>query len=414
MKKIIVGTLCVMLLWSFAEAQAQDNKLVIWSHWKGDPIKMNFMQAVAAEFEKAAGIKVEIVWLTKNELKDKFALAFGSPEPDLTYVDYEFTHPRLSGPLLDLSALKFSGQLDTMWSLGSVGEGKNNFLPFEGASSAMYYNKALFAKAGIVTPQDRPVTDQEFLDIIKKLRAAGITPVGEGVADRQWKGTYPIVNAIFRFAGPEKLVQLTKGAINFADPDVVKALTFWKQVVEAHAYDNEKALKLSLSEGIWEMTDGKAALSFCGTWIYSKFGATERDKGQVGVLDWFTAANGKGNDFYDMAWVAGYGINRNSQRLEAAQKFLAFLMTPAAANLYVKHVQGPYPVAAAELAAETLYSSLTALRSQKKPVNIALAPLDFGSKAANNMWLQETQKFITGAQTVEGFIEQMNSRLQAK
>lgn len=93
---------------------------------------------------------------------------------------------------------------------------------------------------------------------------------------------------MLRFAGAEKIAQLFRGEINFADPDITNALTFWKQVIDAQAYNPENLLKLSLSDGIFEVTDGKAAMNFCGTWIYGKFAATERDRGQIGVLDWPT------------------------------------------------------------------------------------------------------------------------------
>ncbi len=412
MKKIFGLIVGVVLVFLASTSMARENKLIIWSHWVQEPVKINFMNAVAKEFEKEDGTPVEIVWMEKTELTEKLKVAFNTPEPDLSYLDVGLGHPRIVRSLLDLSELKFSGQTYSDWRLGDIGEHKAVFLPIEGVSNAMYYNKDLFAQANIVLPQDRLLSGEEFLEIIRTLRSSGIIPIGEGASDRAFKLGIPFMNVIFRFAGPEKIAQLLRGEINFSDPGIVAALDFWKQVVDARGYDNEKAATLSMLDGIFEVTDGHAAISFCGTWIYSKFGTTERDKGQIGVLDWFTVENGEGNDFYEIVWVAGYGINRNSQHLDTAKKFLEFLMTPTAASLWAKHVQGPYPVITENLPSDTLYGSLAQRRKDQQAFTQLFSYPYFGSKAANNMWNAETRKFILGERTVEEFVRNMNSRLE--
>jgi len=354
---------------------------------------------------------VDITWMTKNELKNKAMFALDQDQVDLIYVDYEFKHPRLWRSLADLIDLKFKTQTDPSWRMGSVGENENNFLPIEGASQAIYYNKELFEKAGIVLPHEKPMTEEDFLTIIRTLRAKGITPIGEGVADRDWKAGIPIMNAIFRFAGPDKVAKLLNGEINFSDSDVIKGLTFWKQVIDSGGYDPQKAFTLSLSEGIYEVTDGKAAISFCGTWINSKFGGTHRDRGQLGVLDWFTVANGKGNDFYEMTWPAGYGINKHGKRIAEAKKFLKFLMTPLAASLWMKNVQSPYPIASNEASEASLYRALARQRENKRPVIREFSVPSFASKAADNMWKVAVREFIMGRSSVEQFVKRMDKRM---
>lgn len=414
MKKVrlLLAMAGLMLVGWSIQGYAQEKKLVVWSHWKGDPIKREFMRVVTEAFQKQHGITVEVVWMEKNELLEKLPLSLGPTVPDISYIDGGFTHPRIVSGLADLSDLKFAAPTTPSWTLGSVGDGKNNYLPLEGASSAMYYNKDVFQQANISLPQDRSVTAQEFLGIIRALRAAGITPIGEGGSDREWKIGIPLLYTIFRYMGLEKTNQLMKGELTFSDPDAVAALTFWKQVVDAQGYDSAKAVALNLNDGIYEVTDGRAGINFCGTWIYSKFGMTDRDKGQVGVLDWFTVENGKGNEMYELTWVAGYGINKNSQYLQDAKKFLEFLVTPEAAAAWVQYVQGPYPVTAQNIPANSLYGALEKLRTNKQAVNLSFNFLPFPAKAANNMWVEETKKFVTGQHSVEELITNMNSRLK--
>lgn len=401
----------VVVVLMHVQVFAQEKKLVVWSHWGTEPVKVNFMNAVAEEFKKLTGVTVEIVWIPKMELLEKLPFALTTTTPDITYLDAGFTQPRIVRALLDLGDLKFTGEIDATWQLAALGEANNKFLPIEGLSNAFYYNKDLFKQAQIVLPPDRGLTGAEFLDIIRKLRAAGITPIGEGSSDRNTKIGLPLMNTIFRYAGPEKVAQLFKGEINFSDPDVAAALTLWKQVVDAQGYDPEKAIQLTLSEGIFEVTDGKAAMSYCGTYFYSKYGSTERDNGQIGVLDLFRVDNGKGNNYYELLWGAGFGINANSPQLEDAKQFLTFLMTPTAAALWVKHVQAPYPVMADQTPSESLYGALVQQRKgqQTSPVNFSY--YFFPSKAVQQMWEEETRKFITGEHSVAQFIERMNSRM---
>ena len=164
-----------------ANAAAQDKKLVMWSHWGEEPAKVNFIKAVTAEFQKTTGIALEVVWVPKKELLDKLPFALDSAEPDITYLDHGFSHPRINRSLADISDLSITAQVAPSWSALSVGfdgSGVKNFLPIEGLSNAIYYNKELFQQAGITLPQDHHLTEAEFLEIIKTLRAAGITPIG--------------------------------------------------------------------------------------------------------------------------------------------------------------------------------------------------------------------------------------------
>lgn len=125
-------------------------ELSTWSHWLNDPPKIKFMNKIAKGFQKQYNIKVNIKWITKNELKKKVMFALDREKIDLIYMDNSFRHPRLSNSLLDLSDLKFSGQIVPNWYLGYLGNRKNIFLPIEGVAYGIYYNRALFDKAGIL------------------------------------------------------------------------------------------------------------------------------------------------------------------------------------------------------------------------------------------------------------------------
>ena len=60
-------------------------------------------------------------------------------------------------------------------------DGKQYGIPFDLGMVGFWYNKDLFAQAGITTP---PATWDEFLADIDKLKDAGITPIAVGGSRR--------------------------------------------------------------------------------------------------------------------------------------------------------------------------------------------------------------------------------------
>ncbi len=414
MKKHLITIMMTILCVMSVQAAAQEKTLTLWSHWGQEPAKVNFMNAAVKEFQAETGIAVTVSWIDKKELLEKLPFALDTAAPDITYIDHGFTHPRIVRSLADLSDLRLQGRFDPSWSVLPIGfDGAiKNFLAIEGLSNAIYYNKDLFQQAGITLPQGRPITHEEFSGIIRTLRAAGITPIGEGAADRTVKAGLPIINTIFRYAGPEKIGKLLAGEINFSDPDVAAGVAFWKEVVDAQGYDPEKALTLGLVDGIFEVTDGRAAISFCGTFFYSKYAGTEHDRQNIGVLDWFTVPNGKGNDFYEISWTAGYGINKNSQHVAEAKQFLEFLMTQNAASLWLQYVQSPYPLTADTVMENSLYSQLAAQREKQQPSPVGFTYQSFAELPAQRMWEDVSKRLISGELNADEFIIRINTRMK--
>ena len=65
-------------------------------------------------------------------------------------------------------------------------QGKNYGVPWDMGMVGWWYNKDLFAQAGIANP---PTTWTEFLADVKALKAAGITPISLGEGDK-WPGMH--------------------------------------------------------------------------------------------------------------------------------------------------------------------------------------------------------------------------------
>ena len=88
-----------------------------------------------------------------------------------------------------------------------------------------------------------PATWTDFLAACDKLKAAGITPLAVG-SKNQWPAQYWFDYLVSRTAGPDYRTQLMAGKADYTDPQVAKALSMWKDLIDkgyfvknANAYD---------------------------------------------------------------------------------------------------------------------------------------------------------------------------------
>jgi multiple sugar transport system substrate-binding protein len=70
---------------------------------------------------------------------------------------------------------------EDLWTLGEY-KGERYSIPLDVNPLVMFYNKELFAAAGIEEPGTEPWTSEEFEDALAKLEASGVTPLSLGNA----------------------------------------------------------------------------------------------------------------------------------------------------------------------------------------------------------------------------------------
>jgi raffinose/stachyose/melibiose transport system substrate-binding protein len=146
-----------------------------------------------------------------------------------------------------------------------------------------WYNKDLFAKAGIANP---PATWTDFLADVKALKAAGITPIAIGEGDK-WPGAFWWEYLAVRIGGKAAFdaAQSRKGAFNdqpFVDAGTklneLLALDPFQKGFLGAAYGDEQAL----------MGNGKAAMELMGQWAPGADAGSSTDKKGIGdKMGWF-------------------------------------------------------------------------------------------------------------------------------
>ncbi|MBF9016993.1 MULTISPECIES: ABC transporter substrate-binding protein [unclassified Oceanispirochaeta] len=140
--------------------------------------------------------------------------------------------------------------------------GHKYFLPLTQHYVAFFYNKEVFAKAGIAAA---PETWAEFQDACEKIKAIGVAPIALGSKNR-WPAQFWLDYPLLRTAGPEYRAKLMAGEVSYTDPEVVKAFELWKECIDkdyfypnANAYDYAEATVL--------VGTGEAAMTLMGSWM---------------------------------------------------------------------------------------------------------------------------------------------------
>ncbi len=131
-------------------------------------------------------------------------------------------------------------------------------------SNVLWYNKALFTKAGITAA---PTTWDEFFAAADKLKAAGIAPVALGGKDGfEIQHTFEDILAGSMTA--DEYRGLWNGKTSWKSPKVTAALETLKKYI---SYANTDRDALTWAAATQLLIDGKAAMNIMGDWANGQF-----------------------------------------------------------------------------------------------------------------------------------------------
>ena len=208
---------------------------------------MSLREQAARNLEAShPGVKVKITWYEKAGLNTALRTALPSGQgPDLFYLEPDQTEYITNGYIVPLDSLvKWDNVYDWARQVWTH-DGKTWALPQEAYTNELYYNKDELKKLGVTLPASAQLDQSQFLDMVKKARAAGITPIAQGVGDRPYPGAYVLGEALLRKLGLDDYGKLLNGKLSFEDPRVVSTFEWVKQLVDAGAYPkNFMTLKL--------------------------------------------------------------------------------------------------------------------------------------------------------------------------
>lgn len=271
-------------------------------------------------------ITIELDSMNTDQQKLKLKTQAASKEvPDITIVNPSaqmkpFVDAGLLAPLNDM--LDQNGLKDTYQSgLLDYYSFNNNVyaLPDGNNIEVIYYNKDLFAQAGITST---PTTFEELVADVKALKAKGIIPMAIGEKD-SWTGSFNFMNLVLRTnGGPGFLADVAAGKKTFDDPAFTEAVSAFQDLIQAGAFE-DGATSIDYNAGGNIFKTGKAAMYMMGTWETGAIDASSV-AGKVGVFK-FPTVNGKGDpDQYMLAPGSAFAVSANSEHLQETKDFLNY------------------------------------------------------------------------------------------
>ena len=244
---------------------SEEQVTLTWAVFETDNLTAEYWQHIIDTFEADnPNIKIEKVLMTGDSRPQflKTMMAAGSmPDINVDPVDLASTEGVYAEVPEDL--------LDNFEDSAVVSfNGKKTLIPaYTALRAQVYYNKDLFAQAGI---EEFPTTLDEFTETCQKLQDAGITPLITCGAKDIWATDFgyftAYLNSEVYSEYPTFNEDLKEGTVDFNNPVVVDAMTYWQDLIKA-GYYHKGSMSFSYSQASAEFLKGEAAMMIDGAWV---------------------------------------------------------------------------------------------------------------------------------------------------
>ena len=300
-------------------------------HVDQNPEVQAFYADVAKRFEATKpGVKVDIQYVENQAYKAKLTTLLQSPErPNIIYSwgGGVMREQVKAGVIEDITA-----PMNAQWKERFIPSAIQSFtldgkivgVPFQTAQVGFFYNKDLFAKAGVDGASIK--TWDDLLGSVKKLQTAGITPIITGGGDK-WPLHFYWSHLAIRIGGKAAFEAALRGeGKGFAEDTFVRAGDMLKQLSDLKPFQNGY-LATTFPQSAGMFGDGKGAMALQLNGMLGSMRANSADK--IGIPDeklgWFafpTVTGGKGDPSDTLGGMNGWLVTKGSPK-EAAE-FLRF------------------------------------------------------------------------------------------
>jgi len=330
------------------DAQSGSGKKIRWWHIANADPMLSEWAKMARQFEAThPGVKIEITPLENEAYKTKLTTVIqaGDP-PDIfhTWGGGVLAQQADAGMVKDITS-DLGGWRDTLIPTALdpyTIEGKTYASPVDIGMVGFWYNKELFERAGLSKP---PTTWAEYLEAVRKLKAADVTPIALAGKEK-WPGHYYWAYLAMRVGGLEALRQAAVDK-DFAKPDFVAAGARLAELVALQPFQTGYlAAGYSTADGqAATVGNGKAAMELMGHWapvVQRDNSAGKKGLGdRLGFFPFPAVDGGKGQITDVFGGGGGYAVGKDAP--PEAVEFLKFIAQPENARIEAR-VAGVLPV----------------------------------------------------------------------
>ena len=315
-------------------AAPKDNVTLVWWNNANQGAGKALWADVAKEFEKShPGVTIQDVPLQNEQFTTKIPLALQSNSPPDVFQNWGgggLVDQVKAGKVADVSKyvsswIKNIGGAAAGWQVN----GKQYAIPYSLGVVGFWYNKALFAQAGI---QGIPTTWPQFLADVQKLKAASITPIAIGSKD-QWPDAFYWDYFATKLCS-KATMQKSAVTYNFSDSCWIKAGTYTQQLLDAKPFQ-DGFLATPAQQGATSsaglLANGKAAMELQGHWDAGVMQGLTPDQKVPSFLGWFPFPNVPGGKAVPGSLLGGgdgFACSYKAPEPACAQ-FLTYIDSPS-------------------------------------------------------------------------------------
>jgi len=399
---------------STAPAPAPTEVTLTWWHNANTDPGLTFWQDTANDFmDKNPGVKISIQVYQNEDLRAKLKTVFNSDKAPTIFQQWgggELADQVKAGYVEDIT----TSAADAITALGGIGnisgwsvDGKVYGLPYTLGIEGIYYNKDLFAKAGITST---PTTIDDLKADAAKLRAAGIQPIAVGGQDA-WPAAHWYFNFALR-ACSQDTIAATAASLDFSAPCWAKAAQDLADFTAANPF-NDGWATTSAQQGAGSssgmLANGKAAMELMGIWEAPVVGSLAPNATIPDFLDWFPFPAVPGGDGDPTAAMAGGdGMSCLAGAPSACSDFLSYMVSDDVQKAYATTTNSaPSNPAAASSLSQPVVAKVAAAAKDCKYTQLWLDTV-FGSNvggAINN----NVVALMQGSLDAAGFVAAVNT-----
>jgi raffinose/stachyose/melibiose transport system substrate-binding protein len=278
---------------------------------------------IAADYEKEhPGIKVQFKYLENEAFKAKLPTMLQSddsrPSAFYSWGGGVMQAQDKAGFLKDIStdvAATENNLASTADEAFKV-DGKTVGVPYEVGEVAFFYNKKLFEKAGVKAEEIK--TWDDFLGAVKKLKAAGITPIVVGAGEK-WPMHFYYSYLVMRLGGEHALADAKAGKDGgFKNATFVEAGERLRELAALEPFQ-PGYLQTSHAQSAGIFGDGKAAMDLMGQWVLGMQGPSSTSgKGlapeDIGIFSFPILPGGKGKATDLLGGINGFLVTKTAPK----------------------------------------------------------------------------------------------------
>lgn len=299
--------------------QGQGKKLVYWSMWEATEPQGQVIKEAIDAYTAETGVEVDVQFKGRSGIREGLQPALDSGlQIDLFDEDIDRVNKTWANYLYDLTPMVEESGYDktgfaaTLEAAKSQGGGKYMSLPYQPFIFNMFYNKQLFAQAGV---SELPATWDEFLGLCEKLKAAGIIPMTFDDAYATALFGYHLARYVDQ-PGVEAIVSEGQWA---ETPEVLKAAQDIQTMAEKGYFSPNVGGNVWPAGQNTELALGMAAMYLNGSWLPNEVKDITGPDFEWGCFSYPAVAGGKADTSYANYGAQVFAVNKKSEM--AAEAF---------------------------------------------------------------------------------------------